>query len=103
MNKVQRLAELMNNRFSDYASSVCDDQDLSAALEAAIDERVRRGSDLSPVLQVVCRLMDDDQHDWSLRPCPTCQAISQIRGRPFGCERRAQEAAKRAEHRKAKP
>ncbi len=40
MNKVERLAELMNNRFSDYASSVCDDQQLSKAIEAAIDERI---------------------------------------------------------------
>jgi hypothetical protein len=28
-----------------------------------------------------------DPHQWSDRPCATCRSVSQLTGRPFGCER----------------
>ena len=31
------------------------------------------------------RLLQEDSHTWSIRPCPTCQAISGVLGEPFGC------------------
>ena len=34
-------------------------------------------------------LIENDPHQWSSRPCTTCNAISQIIGRPFGCNREA--------------
>lgn len=33
-----------------------------------------------------------DPHSWSTRPCSTCQTVSELLGRPFGCNRRANEA-----------
>jgi len=37
------------------------------------------------VMGAVLRLLQDDPHQWSDRPCYTCQAISSIAGKPFGC------------------
>lgn len=36
-------------------------------------------------------LIESDPHGFSKRPCSTCQAVSAIIGRPFGCVKRAQE------------
>lgn len=33
----------------------------------------------------VLKLIQDDPHQWSNRPCSTCGAITSILGRPFGC------------------
>lgn len=30
-------------------------------------------------------LLQKDGHQWSTRPCSTCQAVSSLIGRPFGC------------------
>lgn len=46
------------------------------------------------IVQVAARLLvnaalaliERDPHQWSARPCPTCRAVSDIVGRPFGCE-----------------
>lgn len=37
------------------------------------------------LMDAVLRLLQDDGHQWSERPCSTCQAISSIVGKPFGC------------------
>jgi hypothetical protein len=42
----------------------------------------------------VLDLIYHDTHQWSERPCPTCQSITRIVGRPFGCVRFAAERAK---------
>lgn len=51
------------------------------------------------VMGAVLRLLQDDGHQWSERPCSTCQAVSSIAGKPFGCveyaRRRAQQRAER--------
>jgi hypothetical protein len=48
------------------------------------------------LLDAALRLLQDDPHQWSDRPCPTCRPISSIIGKPFGCyeyqRRRAQNA-----------
>lgn len=31
------------------------------------------------------KLIENDPHSWSARPCQTCTAVSTIIGRPFGC------------------
>jgi hypothetical protein len=41
----------------------------------------------------VLRLLQDDGHQWSERPCSTCQAISSIVGKPFGCIEHARHRA----------
>lgn len=33
----------------------------------------------------VLKLIEDDPHSWSTRPCQTCKAVSTITGEPFGC------------------
>ena len=35
----------------------------------------------------VIDLIQNDPHQWSTRPCSTCQAITSIIGKPFGCIR----------------
>lgn len=37
------------------------------------------------LLDAALRLLQDDPHMWSHRPCATCRAVSSIVGRPFGC------------------
>jgi len=37
------------------------------------------------LLEPVLRLWEQDPHLFSSRPCSTCQSISAIVGRPFGC------------------
>jgi hypothetical protein len=38
--------------------------------------------------------IQDDPHQWSARPCPTCRAVSSLVGRPFGCYLYAQQRGK---------
>jgi hypothetical protein len=46
------------------------------------------------IIQAAARLISDtalnllecDTHQFQARPCSTCQAISNLFGRPFGCE-----------------
>ena len=33
----------------------------------------------------VLRLIQNDSHSWSNRPCETCRTISNIIDKPFGC------------------
>jgi len=35
--------------------------------------------------QTVLDLIQADPHQWSKRPCTTCQAVSTILKKPFGC------------------
>ena len=39
--------------------------------------------------ELVARLIEADPHQWSTRPCSTCQTISSVLDRPFGCNARA--------------
>ncbi len=36
-------------------------------------------------VEAVLELVQDDPHQWSTRPCSTCQAITSMTGKPFGC------------------
>lgn len=31
------------------------------------------------------KLIQEDPHQWSTRPCQTCKTVSSLIGRPFGC------------------
>lgn len=55
----------------------------SAELEAAVNRS----------LDVVLRGLQADPHVWSSRPCGTCQTISTMLARSFGCVRYAEERA----------
>lgn len=37
------------------------------------------------MLEAILELIQDDPHQWSTRPCSTCQAVTSIVGVPFGC------------------
>lgn len=41
-------------------------------------------------LQAALRLLDGDGHTYGKRPCQTCDAVSAIAARPFGCTARRQ-------------
>lgn len=43
----------------------------------------------------VLDLIQGDPHQWSDRPCPTCQPITAMIGRPFGCVRYQAEKRRR--------
>lgn len=36
--------------------------------------------------EVVARLLESDPHGFSTRPCQTCNQVSAVLGRPFGCQ-----------------
>lgn len=42
-------------------------------------------------LQVVCDLLQVDNHYWDTRPCQTCRNVTQLLGKPFGCVKKAQD------------
>lgn len=73
------------------------DQQESAAIRAAV----------SALVDASLRLIQDDPHQWSERPCSTCRAVSSIVGKPFGClvyaERRALALAARSTEGEVKP
>ena len=53
-----------------------------------LDDHERRIAALETLLpQAVLDLIYGDPHQWSHRPCPTCQPISTMLGQPFGCYR----------------
>ncbi len=37
------------------------------------------------ITEPMLRLLQDDPHQWSDRPCATCQSISSMIGTNFGC------------------
>lgn len=37
------------------------------------------------LMETVLKLIQNDSHHWSKRPCSTCSSISTIVGKPFGC------------------
>ena len=39
----------------------------------------------SVLLDAVLGALQEDPHQWSSRPCPTCLAITGIIKKPFGC------------------
>lgn len=41
--------------------------------------------------QAALDLIEKDPHQWSKRPCTTCQTVSVLIGRPFGCSKMALE------------
>jgi hypothetical protein len=43
------------------------------------------------LIEAVIRLVEQDPHQFSTRPCSTCRAVSSIIDKPFGCVRKAME------------
>ena len=43
------------------------------------------------IIVTVLRVLQKDPHQWSTRPCSTCQSISQLVNEPFGCNQFAKE------------
>lgn len=35
--------------------------------------------------EAILNIIQNDPHGWSTRPCTSCQTISSMIGRPFGC------------------
>lgn len=54
------------------------------ACKRAVAEGRRLERDTT-ILDAVLSLLQDDPHQWSTRPCPTCRTITGIVRRPFGC------------------
>ncbi len=45
----------------------------------------------STLVDPALRLIEQDPHQWSKRPCTTCQTVSSLINRPFGCVRYARD------------
>lgn len=43
----------------------------------------------STTMDVILNLWQSDPHQFSNRPCATCQTISSLTGKPFGCNLKA--------------
>jgi hypothetical protein len=52
--------------------------------ETVVNDAIKAAVTL--VLDTAFNLLQTDPHQWGLRPCSTCRAISGLRGKPFGCE-----------------
>jgi hypothetical protein len=50
-----------------------------------VSEAVRAAASL--ILEAALRVLDEDGHQWSSRPCSTCRFVSSVYGKPFGCRR----------------
>ncbi len=51
--------------------------------------------DMIPKSEVIARMWEVDPHGFSSRPCSTCQHITEILSRPFGCVKAANEKRRR--------
>ena len=40
---------------------------------------------VSVIMDAVIEVIGVDGHQWSDRPCQTCQAVSSLIGKPYGC------------------
>jgi len=54
-------------------------------LEKKVDAIEVHGSNI--IYDSAIRLLEQDPHQFSHRPCSTCHTVSGLLGRPFGCER----------------
>ncbi len=48
-----------------------------------VEQAIR--SALSIIMDAVIETIGVDGHQWSDRPCQTCQAVSSLIGKPYGC------------------
>jgi len=64
---------------------------MSIDVDKMIEEQTRRNDErviqaaARVLTRTALRLLQDDNHMWSARPCATCRAISEILAEPFGC------------------
>jgi len=40
------------------------------------------------LIDALVNILNEDGHQWSTRPCPTCRVITAVIGKPFGCDKR---------------
>jgi len=66
---------------------------LTRATDTFVDalSRYRMAASTDRILNAVLDLMQKDPHHFSARPCSTCQCVSAIAGRDFGCVLKAKE------------
>lgn len=48
------------------------------------DEQIIKAA-VNVIIKPILRLLQDDPHQWSTRPCSTCKAITSMIGESFGC------------------
>ena len=65
-------------------------QDRVKALEDEYENATRCAA--SMLMRSILDLLQEDPHQWSVRPCGTCRTISGLIGRPFGCNLKAEQA-----------
>ena len=65
-NEVKRLIETVGPEKSKRVSVVSHDEPVA--------------------INAILNLLQDDPHQWSTRPCPTCKKITKLVGRYFGCD-----------------
>jgi hypothetical protein len=66
----------------------------------AIGCRCVEFQDRIKAMELAFRLLQEDNHNWSTRPCSTCQGITELIGKPFGCvEYKLRKAAKERDYR----
>lgn len=46
------------------------------------------------IIEPILKLIQDDPHQWSTRPCQTCRIITSLTGNSFGCVKKAEEHRK---------
>lgn len=54
-------------------------------IEQKLDEALELLRKRPNALAEAIKVLSEDNHDWSTRPCATCKTISAALGEPFGC------------------
>ena len=76
--KVDDIRErVMTMESTDVRNELAQLCDVVASLEANVSKET----------QAVFGLIQQDPHQWSDRPCPTCRAATSILGYKFGCDK----------------
>ena len=52
--------------------------------EIETNERILKAS-INVFIESILRIVQNDPHQWSNRPCESCRTISSIIDKPFGC------------------
>jgi len=58
------------------------------------EEKIIRAA-VNIIVEPILALIQNDPHQWSIRPCSTCEAITSIIGKPFGCILKAKQTIKK--------
>lgn len=80
MKSFKKVATVVNNNQRGWTNIV--ETAANVTLELGTELYVKEEKE---VVDVVLELIEKDPHQFSSRPCQTCQTVSNMIGKPWGC------------------